>query len=296
MSLDPQLLSAIADLELIARVVVEGTIAGLHRSPFHGYSAEFHQYRHYRQGDDLKYIDWKLYGRTDRLYTKQYRETTNMVAQIAIDASGSMAYAGRVGASKIVYARLIAAALAHLVSRQGDAVGTVGYGDSVRHYIPSRGGASHLRGLLIALANLEAGGETAAAAALGRAVDLLRRRGLLVVLSDLYDEEEAVARELTRAVRMGHEVAVFQVLTPDEIEFPFTGDVEFEDVETGRSVVASPRAHAAQYRTDMAAFVQRWRSRCASLGIDFTVARTDMPLDAVLRGYLLRRRRGDRGR
>jgi uncharacterized protein (DUF58 family) len=295
MSLDPLVLSAIADLELVARVVIEGTISGLHRSPFHGYSAEFHQYRHYRPGDDLKYIDWKLYARTDRLYTKQYRETTNMVAQIAIDASGSMAYSGRAGAAKIVYARLIAAAIAHLVSGQGDAVGAVVYSDSVRQYIPGRSGASHLRGLLIALANLEAGGETAAAASLGRAIDLLRRRGLLLVLSDLYDEEEAVARELTRAVRMGHEVAVFQVLTPDEIEFPFTGDVEFEDVETGRVVVASPRAHAVHYRADMAAFIERWRSRCASLGIDFTVARTDMPLDALLRGYLLCRR-GDRGR
>src|SRR5688572_24085359 len=117
--LDPVLLSAIGDLELVARVMVDGTVSGLHRSPFHGYSAEFNQYRHYRPGDDLKYIDWKLLARTDRIYTKQYRETTNMVAQIAIDASGSMAYRGRAGVSKIAYARLLAAALAHLISNQG---------------------------------------------------------------------------------------------------------------------------------------------------------------------------------
>ena len=207
-----------------------------------------------------------------------------------------MAYRGAPALRRLAYARLLAAALAHLVSRQGDAVGASCTTIACASTSQAAAAASHLRGLLVALANLEAGGETAAAASLGRAVDLLQRRGLLVVLSDLYDDEEAVDAELRRAVRMGHEVAVFHVLTPDEIEFPFTGDVELEDLETGRFVVASPRAHAAQYRTDMAAFLERWRSRCASLGIDFSVARTDMPLDAVLRGYLLRRRRGDRGR
>jgi uncharacterized protein (DUF58 family) len=289
MLFDPVLLSSIDDLELVARVIVDGTVSGLHRSPFHGYSAEFHQYRHYRHGDDLKYIDWKLFARTDRLYTKQYRETTNMVAQIAIDASGSMAYGGSTGVSKIAYAQLLAAALAHLVSRQGDAVGSVAFGDRIRHYVPSRSGASHLRGLLISLTRIEASGETAAAASLGRAIDLLRRRGLLVVLSDLYDEDDAVERELKRAVRIGHEVAIFHVLTPDEIEFPFTGDMEFADLETGRTIVASPAALAPAYRGDMAGFLERWRSRCAAHGIDYVSVRTDMPLDAVLRGYLLRR-------
>jgi uncharacterized protein (DUF58 family) len=292
MRFDPALLSAINDLELVARVMVDGTVSGLHRSPFHGYSAEFHQYRHYRQGDDLKYIDWKLFARTDRLYTKQYRETTNMVAQIAVDASGSMAYSGRTGISKIAYARLLAAALAHLVSRQGDAVGSVAYAERLRHYIPSRTGPSHLRGLLISLTRIEASGETVAAASLGRAIDLLRRRGLLVVLSDLYDEDDAVERELRRAVRIGHEVAIFHVLTPDEIDFPFSGEVEFADLETGRTIVASPGTLAPAYRRDLAEFLERWRSRCAAHGIDYVRARTDMPLDAVLRGYLLRRGAG----
>jgi uncharacterized protein (DUF58 family) len=138
--LDPVLLASIGDLELVARVMVDGTVSGLHRSPFHGYSAEFSQYRHYRPGDDLKYIDWKLFARTDRLYTKQYRETTNMVAQLAIDASASMSYRGRAGVAKIEYARLLAAALAYLISTQGDAVGIVAYDESVRQYIPSRSG------------------------------------------------------------------------------------------------------------------------------------------------------------
>lgn len=288
--LDPVLLSAIGDLELVARVTVDGTISGLHRSPFHGYSAEFNQYRHYRQGDDFKYIDWKLFARTDRLYTKQYRETTNMVAQIAVDASGSMAYRGRTGVSKIVYARLLAAALAHLMSGQGDAVGSVVYGAQIRQYIPSRTGATHLRALLIGLTRLEASGATAAAPSLARAIDWLKRRGLLVVISDLYDEDDAVERELKRAARIGHEVAVFHVLTRDEVEFPFAGDVEFEDLETTHSIVANPRSMASTYRRDMEDFLERWRSRCASHGIDYIRAMTDAPLDAVLRGYLLKRR------
>jgi uncharacterized protein (DUF58 family) len=287
--LDPRVLSSLADLELVARVLVDGTVSGLHRSPFHGYSAEFHQYRHYRQGDDLKYVDWKLFARTDRLYTKQYRETTNMVAQIAIDASGSMGYATHSGVSKIAYARLLAAALAHVISRQGDAVGCLAYADGVRQYIAPRTGAPHLRRLLIELTRIEAAGATAAAASLARAIDLLRRRGFLFVLSDLYDDDSGVERELKRAARIGHEVAVFHVLTPDETDFPFGGDTEFADLETGRTVVASPQSLAPAYRRDVAAFITDWRARCAALGVDYVQARTDLPLDVVLRGYLLKR-------
>jgi uncharacterized protein (DUF58 family) len=287
--LDARVLSGISDLELVARVLVDGTVAGLHRSPFHGYSAEFHQYRHYRQGDDLKYIDWKLFARTDRLYTKQYRETTNMVAQVAIDASASMGFAGRRGVSKIAYARMLAAALAHLISRQGDAVGYSAFGEGLRTYVAPRTGASHLRGLLIELTKLEASGATAAATSLARAIDLLRRRGLLVVLSDLYDDEDGVEGELRRAVTIGHEVAVFHVLSSDEIEFPFDRDTEFADLETHRTMVASPPALAEAYRRDVADFLERWRGRCAAHGVDYVLARTDQPLDGVLRRYLLER-------
>jgi len=292
--LDPVLLSSIGDLELVARVVIDGTVSGLHRSPFHGYSAEFSQYRHYRAGDDLKYIDWKLFARTDRLYTKQYRETTDMVAEIAVDASASMAFRGTTGVTKIAYARLLAAALAHLISRQGDAVGLVVYDDGLRHHVPSRAGPSHLRRLLVALTKLEASGGTSAAGSLARAIDLLRRRGLLLIVSDLYDEDEAVERELKRAARMGHEVAVFHVLTRDEIEFPYRGDIELEDLETGRTVLASTGSVGPSYRRDVAEFLERWRARAAAYGIDYTRAITDMPLDATLRGYLLKRASGPR--
>jgi uncharacterized protein (DUF58 family) len=292
MSLEPEALAAIADLELVSKRIVDGTISGLHRSPFHGYSAEFSQYRHYRPGDDLKYIDWKLFARTDRLYTKQFRETTNLVCQIALDASASMDYAGAEGVTKFEYARLLAASLAHLVSRQGDAVGLVIYADALRHYLPSRGGQAHLRSLLLTLRRTEPSGQTDGAAALARTIDLLKRRGLLIVISDLYDERDLVERALMRAAHIGHEVVVFHVLSRDEVELPFRDEVELEDPETGRLVLTSGAAASRQYREAISAFLERWRTRCATYGIDYVRVFTDTPLDAGLRAYLRRRAAG----
>jgi uncharacterized protein (DUF58 family) len=290
---DAAALSAIADLELVSKRVVDGTISGLHRSPFHGYSAEFSQYRHYRPGDDLKYVDWKLFARTDRLYTKQFRETTNLWCQIALDASASMNYAtsgdSGAGVTKFQYARLLAASLAHLVSRQGDAVGLVTYADGIRRFLPSRGGQAHLRSLLLTLGRTEPSGRTDSAAALARTIDLLKRRGLLVVLSDLYDESDAVERALMRAAHIGHEVIVFQILTRDEVELPFRDDVELEDPETGRLVLSNGRAAGRAYREAISGFLERWRTRCATYGIDYVRVFTDTPLDTALRSYLRRR-------
>ena len=292
MSLEPAALAAIADLELVSRRIVDGTISGLHRSPFHGYSAEFSQYRHYRPGDDLKYVDWKLFARTDRLYTKQFRETTNLLCQIAFDVSASMDYAASGGVTKFTYARLLASALAYLVSRQGDSVGLVTYADELRQYLPSRGGPTHLRALLLALSRATPGGETDGAAALGRTIDLLKRRGLLILISDLYDERPDVERALMRAAHIGHDVIVFHVLTRDEVELPFRDDVEVEDPETGRTVLSNGRAAATEYRAAISRFLERWRTRSATYGVDYVRLFTDQPLDAGLRAYLRRRTAG----
>ena len=291
--LDPRTLSSIADLEMVARVTVEGSVAGLHRSPFHGYSAEFSQYRHYCPGDDLKYVDWKLLARTDRIYTKQYRETTNLAGQMTLDASASMGYRDRAGTSKLEYARLLAAALSYLLASQGDAVGLVVYDRGVRQFVGSRRGQAHLRSLLVALSRVQPSGATSTAAALRRAAELLGRRGLLIVLSDLYDDDDGTTEtELRRAVRMGHEVAVFQVLTRDELEFPFEGQVEMEDLETGRRVLTNAGAIRESYARRMHDFLEGWRTRCAGFGIDYTRVTTDQPLDTALRTYLLKRAAG----
>ena len=293
----PDVLAQLADLELVARIVVEGLISGLHRSPFHGYSAEFSQYRHYRQGDDLKYVDWKLVARTGRLYTKQFRETTDMAATLVLDTSASMAFplAGRNAAgaeamaavSKFRYAVIAAAALAHLISTQGDAVGL----HAADRFIAPRAGRQHLRALLAALASLDAEGAWSGGETVRRAAERLKRRGLLLVFSDFYDDEERTLAELRRAARMGHEVVLFQILSRDEIELPYRRDLEFTDLETGRRLAVNAGLARGDYKDAVAAFLERWRSRAGAEGFQYSLIVTDTPPERSLRNFLLARHR-----
>ena len=277
------MLAGIADLELVARIVVEGLVSGLHRSPFHGYSAEFSQYRHYRPGDDLKYVDWKLVARTDRVYTKQFRETTNMAAAIVLDTSGSMDFG--VALTKFRYAVIAAAALAHLISGQGDAVGLL----AGERFLAPRAGRQHLRGLLAALSSLTPSGGWSAADSIRRAAERLKRRGLLIVLSDFYDEEERTLMELRRAARMGHEVVLFQILTRDEIELPYRRDFELTDLESGRTLAVNAGLARRDYKDAIAAFLERWHSRAGAEGFHYSLIVTDTPPDRALRNFLLAR-------
>jgi uncharacterized protein (DUF58 family) len=284
-ALDPALLARVGDLELVARILVEGLVSGLHRSPFHGYSAEFSQYRHYRPGDDLKYVDWKLVARTDRVYTKQFRETTNMASAVVVDTSASMGFPNG-PASKLRYAIVGAAALAYLISSQGDAVGLV----APDKFLAPRSGRHHLRGLLAALSVLMAGEAWNPANAIRLAAERLGRRGLLLVWSDLYDDEEGAFEELRRAARRGHEVVVFQVMSREEIEFGYRKDVEFVDLENGRTVAVDAEQARRSYRDAIAAFLERWRRRARSEGLQYSLMVTDTPLERSLRNFLLARR------
>jgi uncharacterized protein (DUF58 family) len=285
-------LAQIADLELVARIVVEGLVSGLHRSPFHGYSAEFSQYRHYRPGDDLKYVDWKLVARTDRVYTKQFRETTNLAAALVLDTSASMGFpvAGRVGSadapiSKFRYAVIAAAALAHLIAGQGDSIGLLA-GD---RFIAPRAGRPHLRALLAALTVLAAHGAWDGGGSIRRAAERLKRRGLLIVLSDFYDEEERTQAELRRAARMGHEVVLFQILSRDELELPYRRDLDLADLETGRRLAINAGLARREYKDAVAAFLERSRSRAGAEGFQYSLIVTDTPPDRALRHFLLAR-------
>ena len=192
-----------------------------------------------------------------------------------------MDYAGAAGLTKFQYGRLLAGSLAHLVSRQGDAVGLVTYADVIRQYLPSRGGQAHLHSLLVALSRTQAAGQTDGAAALARTIDLLKRRGLIVIISDLYDERDLVERALMRAAHIGHEVVVFHVLSRDEVELPFRDDVELEDPETGRLVLSNGATAGRPYREAISAFLERWRTRCATYGIDYVRLFTDTPLESL---------------
>jgi uncharacterized protein (DUF58 family) len=286
--LDPSVVASIDDLELVARLIVEGLRTGQHRSPFHGYSADFSQHRPYRVGDDLKYLDWKLLARTDRLYSRQFHETTNLSAMIVLDASASMGFPiGRL--SKFRYASITAAALAYLIVDQGDAVGLMTMTGAAFRFLPARSGRAHLRALLAQIDRLEPAGAWQPDKVIPRAADLLKRRGLVMVISDFYDEEDGTRRELRRAKTRGHDVAMLQVMSHEEIAFPFSGDLEFEDLESGARRVVTADAVARDYRASVAEFLTRCRDQARREGLDYALLPTNDPPERALRAYLLRR-------
>lgn len=287
-SLSPALVASVDDLEVVARLIVEGVRSGQHRSPFHGFSNEFSQYRAYRPGDDLKYLDWKMLARSDRLYTRQFRETTNMSAMICLDSSGSMAYP-EAGVSKFRYASMMAAALAHLIVMQGDAVGLMSMQGGRLAYLPARGGRGHLRTLLAQIDRLEPAGHWEPRTVIPRAADLLKRRGLVFVISDFYDAPDETRVELRRVSRRGHDVALLQVVSRQEVDLPFSGDLEFEDLESGSHVLLDPRQARPAYRNAIAEFLEGWRSGAKRDGFDYALMTTDDAPAEALRGYLLRR-------
>ena len=286
-SLNADVVAAIDDLELAARIVVEGLRTGGHRSPFHGYSTEFRQHRPYRIGDDLKHLDWKLFARSDRLYTRQFRETTNLSVLFVVDTSASMDYPSS-GVSKFRYAQIMTAALAHLASTEGHAVGLMAMERGRLAYLPARGGRVHLRALLARLDRLEAAGSWDAPLTIARGAQLLARRGVVIVVSDFYDTEDATRRELRRVAQRGHDVAMLQVLSRDELSLPFDGQLEIEEPESGerRLIDAAVVTH---YQRELTAFLDRCRSEALRDGIDYALMATDESPAAALRDYLLKR-------
>jgi uncharacterized protein (DUF58 family) len=296
-ALSPAVVTAIDDLELAARVLVEGLRVGGHRSPFHGYGAEFHQHRPYRAGDDLKYLDWKVYARSNRLYTRQFRETTNVAVMLVLDTSASMAYAGpTTGAmpaiSKFRYAVILAAALAYLASEQGNAVGLMTMTNGQMVYLPARSGRVHLRALLARLDGLTPDGSWQPAVVIARAAELLARRGLMMVLSDFYDDESGTQRELRHVVQRGHDVAMLQVMAGAERTLPFREQVEVEELETGARLLVEPGAVAASYQRGVSAFLERCRTLALHEGMDYGFFDTSEPPERTLRDYLVRRTTG----
>lgn len=286
--LSADVVTAIEDLELAARLVVEGLRAGSHRSPFHGYSSEFQQHRPYRVGDDLKYLDWKLLARTDRLYTRQFRETTSMSVMLVMDASASMAFPES-GTSKWRYAAVLAASLAHLVVSQGDAVGLLAVAGDRMTYLPARGGRPHLHSLIGTIGRLEPSGSWSPARGIARGAELLKRRGVVLVLSDFQDAEDETHRELRRVASHGHDVAMLQVIAPDESRFPYAGDVEFEDMETHERRLIDAGAVAGDYRRAFQEFLKRSREDALRDHVDYALMTIDTPPGRALRDFLMRR-------
>lgn len=286
----PEVLSRISNMELLARTVVEGFVSGLHKSPYKGFSVEFMEYRPYMPGDDPLRVDWKLYGRTDRYYVKEFEDETNTRLNLVVDMSGSMGYtSGTV--SKLDYAQYLAASLAYFMYRQRDAVGITFFDEKVLERIPPRSTTGHMRTILAHLDRIELGTQTSVGKPLHQLAETMRRRGLVVVISDLLDEPEAILEGLQHFRYEGHEVIVFHIMDRQEVDFDFSDVIEFEDMETGEKILLVSESAKAMYKANLEAYLTTLKEGCASLGIDYSLVRTDQPLDFALFEYLAARRR-----
>jgi uncharacterized protein (DUF58 family) len=289
--LDPKVLSKISRLDLVARLVVEGFVTGLHKSPYHGFSVEFAEHREYVAGDDIKHIDWKVFGRSDRYYIKQYEEETNLTATILVDASESMRYAspGQEGVSKLDYANYIAASLAFLVLQQRDTVGLVTFDERIRDWIPPSSHPSHRNVVLRALNEARAIKKTSLGQIFSEVAERVKRKGLIVVISDLFDDVQAILSGLRHLKYRRHEIIVFHVLDPCERTFPFESMTTFRGLEGLEDVVADPRALRQSYLEEIEGHIWELKRGCRQDRIDYVPLTTDQPLDVALSQYLATR-------
>jgi uncharacterized protein (DUF58 family) len=294
--LDPRVLSKIANMGLLARTVVEGTLMGLHRSPTKGSSIEFAEHKPYSQGDEIRHIDWKVYGKSERYYVKQFEEETNLRAFLILDGSGSMGYAGADRVTKLDYTRMVAASLSYLLLGQSDAVGLTVTGVSTAS-LPARAHGTHLNVLCDALTRVTAQGDHAIAAALDTAAEGVHRRSLVIVLSDLLEDPAVLGAALRRLKGRRQDVIVFHVLDPDELELPFRDLTRFVDMEKPREVDADPRMIRAAYKEALEEHMEQITSQCRVASIDYHRVTTDIPLDQALIRFLGWRERiaGGRG-
>jgi len=288
--LDPAVIARLGTLELKARTIVEGFLSGLHRSPFKGFSVEFAEYRQYIHGDDLATIDWKVYARSDRYYIKKFEEETNLDCHLMLDVSGSMGY-GSTGLTKLEYGSCLAASIAYLMNRQRDAVGLIAFDDRIVDRLPASARPGHLRALLVSLDRLRAGKETDVSKPLHQLADSLSKRGIVVLISDLLDEPEAVIRGLKHVRFRGTDVIVFQILDPDEIDFPFERPTRFEDLETTEEIMAVPGLVREHYLRQIGGLIDRYKRELGVTGIDYQLLKTTDPLELALLAYLSTRAR-----
>ena len=281
-------LTRIASLELIARTVVEGFISGLHRSPHLGFSVNFAEYNPYRPGDDIRRIDWKVYARTDRFFIKEYEGETNTSIHLILDCSRSMSY-GTHGITKLEYGQFLAASLGYFAFKQRDAVGFISYDEDVVQYVPARGSVGHLNTVLHAIEETHPGEKTDFVKSLVRVSERLRRRGLVVVISDLYDEPLNVMNGLRHLAFRGNDVIVFQILDPVELRFDFRDAAQFVDMETQAEMHVIPDFIRQEYRRVLQNQISEYEKECRKDRMDFCLIDTSQPLDRALFSYLVRR-------
>lgn len=289
--LRPEIIAQLANIELKARLVVEGFITGLHRSPYHGFSVEFAEHRQYRPGDEIRHIDWKVFGRTDKYYVKQFEEETNLRCMIAVDSSASMRFASKGTIPKFEYASYLAAALAYLMIKQRDAVGLSLYDTKIHTFLPSSSKKSYIREILKMLDITYPANETGTAQALDLLAEKINRRGLVIIISDFFDEPDSVLNALKHFRHKKHEVLAFQILDQRELDFKFGSGANFKDIETGEELVTQPYQIQQAYVGAFNDFISQIKKECYQHNIDYQLINTSMPFDKAMREYLTKRRK-----
>ncbi len=287
--LEPQALARVQNLSMVARGVVEGFISGLHSSPYKGFSVEFAEHREYTAGDDPRHLDYRMLGRTDRLYIKQYEEETNMRVQILLDTSGSMGYSHEGKLSKLEYGSYLTAVLSYLMTRQQDSVGLTTFDTKIRLDMPARSSPRHFNEMMHQLEGIGPGRQTDIAETLHRLANRFKRRRLIVLISDLYDEPEEVIRALHHFRHRRHEVILFHVLDKAELEFPFREVIAFTDLETDERIQVDPAYVRDAYLEQIEAFIEDYRRACAEARIDYVITDTSVPYDFMLSRYIAKR-------
>ena len=288
--LDPELLAHINSLELLARAVVEGFMSGLHRSPYTGFSTEFTEYRQYNQGDDLRYLDWRLLGRTDRYFIKKYRADTNTQCHLLVDTSASMKYSSASSITKLQYAQFLAASIAYLLNRQQDSVGLVAFDKRVHTHVPARNRTGHMRTIFGHLSQLIAGEESNLSESLHQLAEILNRRGIVVIISDFYDHPDRLQEAFQHLRFKGHDLVAFHVLDQNELDFHFNEPVLLlEDSETQEQMPVLPDVVMNGYRERIRRHVDKMRQSAASNNVDYEMMTTRQPLDYALFSFLSRR-------
>jgi len=289
--LDPETLASLGNLNVVARSAVEGFISGLHRSPHHGFSVEFSEHRPYVPGDELRHLDWVTYAKTDRFYIKQYEQETNLRCWILLDCSGSMNYAGGKGLTKVEYGSFLAATLAYLMTRQQDVVGLVAFDHEIRLHMPPGGSPAHVNEICNRLERLRPGRVTHLGKPLHDLAEMIKRRGLIIIISDLYDDEDEVIRALRHFRHKKHGLIIFHIFDAAELEFPFTKITQFVDLETNDRYQVDPTSIRDGYLEELRNFIDRHKKACSDADAEYLLTDTSVPYDFLLRSYLSQRQR-----
>jgi len=289
--LRPEVINTVARLDLRAKFIVEGFLAGLHASPYHGFSVEFSEHRKYVPGDDLKDLDWNVFAKTERYYIKQYKAETNVTGYLLMDLSASMGYTYRQQLTKFDYGICLAAALGYLMIHQQDPVGLVAFDTEIRTCLPPRSKRTQLGTILSVLSNLKPTGQTDIAASIHQFAAMIRNKGLILLFSDLLSDPQPVIDSLHHLRHRGHEVIVFHILDEAEVHFPFDGMIEFEDVEADDKLVIDARGMRNEYLSAVKEFRDKFQEDCSRARIDFVPVDTSINFDKALMEYLLQRQR-----